>query len=288
MVYVWDYRAALLDSDATFTLYALLMADTAVRPRPGAVAPACSGRKPSDLQIMYGMQGERRLTELELNWLPGMSNQPRSVSAMRPAAVSVGCVRRNDGHLHQARELGLAASEDAWRVQHAIMEFLETAWDRPDEGIWEVRGPRWHFTHSKVMAWVAVDRAVKAIERCHVDGPLERWRALRETIHEQVCREGYDSNRGTFVQYYRRNILGRQFVDDSARKISRHSIPACRGRCTPSNARLTVDGLVMRYQPTGKLDGLPGEERMFPALFIFLAGGQSVALRTRGGRAPVV
>lgn len=165
--------------------------------------------------------------------------------------------------LHQARELGLAASEDSWRVQHAIMEFLESAWDRPDEGIWEVRGPRRHFTHSKVMAWVAVDRAVKAIERCHVEGPLERWQALRATIHEQVCREGYDANRGTFVQYY-----GGTSLDGSLLMIPLVGFlpafdPRVQGTLHAIERELTVDGLVMRYQPSGQLDGLPGDEGMF-------------------------
>ena len=260
----WDYRYCWI-RDATFTLYSLLSAGYHSEAKAWRewLLRAVAG-KPSDLQIMYGIRGERRLTELELNWLPGYEQSaPVRIGNAASQQFQLDVYGEMMDTLHQARELGLAANEDAWRVQHAIMEFLETAWDRPDEGIWEVRGPRRHFTHSKVMAWVAVDRAVKAIERCHVDGPLERWRALRETIHEQVCREGYDSNRGTFVQYY-----GGTSLDGSLLMIPLVGFlpafdPRVQGTLHAIERELTVDGLVMRYQPTGELDGLPGDEGMF-------------------------
>ncbi|MCS6296852.1 MAG: glycoside hydrolase family 15 protein [Nitrospira sp.] len=260
----WDYRYCWI-RDATFTLYSLLAAGYHSEAKAWRewLLRAVAG-KPSDLQIMYGIGGERRLTELELNWLPGYEGStPVRIGNAASQQFQLDVYGEMMDTLHQARELGLAASEDSWRVQHAIMEFLESAWDRPDEGIWEVRGPRRHFTHSKVMAWVAVDRAVKAIERCHVEGPLERWQALRATIHEQVCREGYDANRGTFVQYY-----GGTSLDGSLLMIPLVGFlpafdPRVQGTLHAIERELTVDGLVMRYQPSGQLDGLPGDEGMF-------------------------
>ena len=185
----WDYRYCWI-RDATFTLYALLVAGYHSEAKAWRewLLRAVAG-KPSDLQIMYGIGGERRLTELELNWLPGYEQStPVRIGNAASRQFQLDVYGEIMDTMHQARELGLTQDQDSWRVQHALMEFLESAWDRfPDEGIWEVRGPRRHFTHSKVMAWVAVDRAVKAVERCHVEGPLERWRTLRGTIHDQVC-----------------------------------------------------------------------------------------------------
>ncbi len=260
----WDYRYCWI-RDATFTLYSLLAAGYHSEAKAWRewLLRAVAG-KPSDLQIMYGIGGERRLTELELNWLPGYEGStPVRIGNAASQQFQLDVYGEMMDTLHQARELGLAASEDSWRVQHAIMEFLESAWDRPDEGIWEVRGPRRHFTHSKVMAWVAVDRAVKAIERCHVEGPLERWQALRATIHEQVCREGFDANRGTFVQYY-----GGSSLDGSLLMIPLVGfLPAFDPRVQRTlhaiERELTVEGLVMRYRPSGEVDGLPGDEGMF-------------------------
>jgi GH15 family glucan-1,4-alpha-glucosidase len=260
----WDYRYCWI-RDATFTLYSLLAAGYHSEAKAWRewLLRAVAG-KPSDLQIMYGIGGERRLTELELNWLPGYEGStPVRIGNAASQQFQLDVYGEMMDTLHQARELGLAASEDSWRVQHAIMEFLESAWDRPDEGIWEVRGPRRHFTHSKVMAWVAVDRAVKAIERCHVEGPLERWQALRATIHEQVCREGFDANRGTFVQYY-----GGSSLDGSLLMIPLVGFlpafdPRVQGTLHAIERELTVEGLVMRYRPSGEVDGLPGDEGMF-------------------------
>ncbi len=281
----WDYRYCWI-RDATFTLYALMKAGYHSEAKAWRewLLRAVAGQ-PSDLQIMYGIGGERRLTELELNWLPGYEGStPVRVGNAASQQFQLDVYGEMMDTLHQARELGLSANEDSWRVQHAIMEFLESAWDRPDEGIWEVRGPRRHFTHSKVMAWVAVDRAVKAIERCHVDGPLERWRALRTTIHEQVCREGYDSNRGTFVQYY-----GGTSLDGSLLMIPLVGFlpafdPRVQGTLHAIERELTVDGLVMRYQPTGTLDGLPGEEGMFLPCSFWLVDNLLLSGRVEEGR----
>ncbi|MGZ9190519.1 MAG: glycoside hydrolase family 15 protein, partial [Nitrospira sp.] len=246
----WDYRFCWI-RDATFTLYALLSAGYKSEAKAWRewLLRAVAG-KPSDLQIMYGIGGERRLPEIDLNWLPGYEQSaPVRIGNAASQQFQLDVYGEIMDTLHQARELGLAPDEDSWRVQYALMEFLESAWDRPDEGIWEVRGPRRHFTHSKVMAWVAVDRAVKAIERCGVAGPLERWRALRATIHDQVCRDGYDSNRGTFVQYYGSSALDGSLLMIPLVGFLPPSDPRVRGTLQAIERDLKVEGLVMRYRP---------------------------------------
>jgi GH15 family glucan-1,4-alpha-glucosidase len=199
----WDYRYCWL-RDATFTLYALL--------NGGYTEEACAWREwlinavagsPAKLQIMYGVAGERRVTELELDWLPGYEGAaPVRIGNAAYTQHQLDVYGELMDTLHLARRVGLKPSDNAWRVQRALMDFLETDWHKPDEGIWEVRGPRRHFTHSKVMAWVVMDRAVKAVEQFGLSGPVERWRSLRRHIHDQVCREGYDPGLDTFVQYY--------------------------------------------------------------------------------------
>lgn len=280
----WDYRYCWI-RDATFTLYALLSAGYKSEAKAWRewLLRAVAG-KPSDLQIMYGIGGERRLPEIELSWLPGYEQSaPVRIGNAASQQFQLDVYGEIMDTLHQARELGLAPDEDSWRVQHALMEFLESAWDRPDEGIWEVRGPRRHFTHSKVMAWVAVDRAVKAIERCGVEGPLERWRALRATIHDQVCREGYDSNRGTFVQYYGSSALDGSLLMIPLVGFLPPSDPRVRGTLQAIERDLKVEGLVMRYRPAVEVDGLPDGEGVFlPCSFwlvdnLVLAGRQDEA-----------
>lgn len=281
----WDYRYCWI-RDATFTLFSLLVAGYRSEAQAWRewLLRAAAG-KPSDLQIMYGLGGERRLTELELDWLPGYEQSaPVRIGNAASRQFQLDVYGEVMDTLHQARELGLAPSEDSWRVQHALMEFLESAWDRPDEGIWEVRGPRRHFTHSKVMAWVAVDRAVKAIERCSVDGPLDRWRALRTTIHEQVCREGYDARRGTFTQYYGSTALDASLLMIPLVGFLPPSDPRVRGTLAAIERELTIEGLVMRYRPSQSVDGLPGEEGMFLACSFWLVDNLVLAGRQKEAR----
>lgn len=281
----WDYRYCWI-RDATFTLYALLMAGYRNEAKAWRewLLRAVAG-KPSDLQIMYGISGERRLPELELNWLPGYERSaPVRIGNAASRQFQLDVYGEIMDTLHQARILGLAPDEDAWRVQHALVEFLESAWDRPDEGIWEVRGPRRQFTHSKVMAWVAVDRAVRAIERCHVEGPLERWRALRATIHDQVCREGYDSGRGSFVQYYGSTALDGSLLMIPLVGFLPFSDPRVQGTLDAIERELTVDGLVRRYHPSGEVEGLPGEEGLFLPCSFWLVDNLILAGRQRDAR----
>jgi GH15 family glucan-1,4-alpha-glucosidase len=184
----WDYRYTWL-RDATFTLYALLGG--------GFHDEACAWREwllravagaPEQLQIMYGVAGERRLPELTLDWLPGYAGAaPVRVGSAAAKQHQLDIYGEVMDALHQARRAGIPPDPNAWRVQRKLLDFLESKWGEPDEGIWEVRGPRQHFTHSKVMAWVAFDRAVKAVEGFGADGPVERWREIRSAIHQEVC-----------------------------------------------------------------------------------------------------
>jgi len=266
----WDYRYCWL-RDATFTLYALISA--------GYTAEAIAWRDwllravagdPADLNIMYGAGGERRLPELELDWLPGYEGA-------RPVRIGNAAVDQRQldvfgevmDTLHAVRKAGIADSEPAWRLSVELMEFLESNWREPDEGIWEVRGDARQFTHSKVMAWVAFDRAVKAVERFGRDGPADRWRRARAEVHEEVCREGYDSDRASFTQSY-----GSRELDASLLMVPLVGfLPARDVRVTGTVAaierELTRDGFVLRYSTSDdKVDGLPpGEATFLPCTF---------------------
>jgi GH15 family glucan-1,4-alpha-glucosidase len=275
----WDYRYCWL-RDATITLEALL--------RTGYTAEADAWRKwlgravagdPRDVQIMYGVAGERRLSEWEVSWLPGYE---------RSAPVRIGNAavdqRQLDVYgevidaLTLGRQAGLEFDQHSWSLQRQLLDFLEKHWHEPDEGIWEVRGPRRHFVHSKVMAWVAFDRAVHLVEEGNL-GPLQRWRAIRDEIHAQVLEQGYDSARGTFTQYY-----GSTELDASVLMIPEVGFlppddPRVVSTVRTIKRELMRDGLVLRYtQPakavsgagTADVDGLPGAEGAFLACSFWL------------------
>ncbi|OFZ90203.1 MAG: glucoamylase [Betaproteobacteria bacterium RBG_16_64_18] len=276
----WDYRYCWL-RDANFTLVALLYAgyrDEAKAWRAWLLR-AVAGR-PQDLQILYGISGERRLPEAEIPWLPGYEDS---------TPVRIGNAASNQYQLdvygevldtfHLTRAAGVATQTRAWDVHKVVLDFLESNWERPDEGIWEVRGPRRHFTHSKVMAWVAFDRAVKAVERFGLSGELERWRALREKVHEQVCREGFDAQRNTFVQHY-----GSKNLDASLLMIPMVGFlpaqdPRMRGTVEAIRSELAVDGLIRRYSTTEAIDGLPPGEGAFLPCSFWLADNLAMAGR---------
>ncbi|MGH9295787.1 MAG: glycoside hydrolase family 15 protein, partial [Acidimicrobiales bacterium] len=198
----WDYRYTWL-RDATLTLSALMVAgytEEAAAWRDWLLR-AVAG-EPSKLQIMYGPAGERTLVEREIPWLPGYeSSAPVRIGNAASDQYQLDVYGEVLGALYEARRVGLPSTGADWDLVVAIMNFLESGWKEPDDGIWEVRGPRRHFTHSKVMAWVAADRAVRAIEEFAVPGPLDRWKQMREDIHTEVCEKGYDAERKTFTQY---------------------------------------------------------------------------------------
>ena len=269
----WDYRYCWL-RDATLTLYSLLHAgyvDEAVAWRDWLLR-AIAGN-PADLQIMYGVAGERLLPESELPWLGGYE-------ASRPVRIGNAAVdqRQLDVYgevmdtLHQARRVGIPPDEESWELQLALMEFLEGNWKQPDEGTWEVRGPRRNFTHSKVMAWVAADRAVQAVEQFSLDGPADRWRRMRAEIHGEVCREAYDAGQEAFTQSY-----GRPELDAALLLLPQVGfLPATdarvRGTVAAVERNLCQGGLVHRYQADDDaVDGLPAGEGAFLACSFWLA-----------------
>ncbi len=176
---------------------------------------------------MYGPAGERRLTELELDWLPGYEGSS-------PVRIGNGAVEQFQldvygevmDALHESRVAGIEPDPSAWNVQRVLLDFLEGAWDQPDEGIWEIRGPRRHFTHSKVMAWVGIDRAIRGVEELGLEGSLDRWRRVRSDIHSEVCEKGYDPERNAFVQHYDGSRARRLPPHDPARGLPAAARPA--------------------------------------------------------------
>jgi GH15 family glucan-1,4-alpha-glucosidase len=270
----WDYRYCWL-RDSTFTLYALMLAGLAEEAKAWRewLLRAVAGQ-PQQMQIMYGVGGERRIGEQELPWLPGYQGaRPVRIGNAAVEQFQLDVYGEVMDSLHLVRRIGLGADEAAWDLQRALLEFLEGHWQEPDEGIWEIRGPRRQFTHSKVMAWVAVDRAVKAVELAGVEGPLDRWRALRREIHEEVTTRGFDAERDAFVQYY-----GGKHLDASVLLIPLvgflpASDPRMKATVAAIQRELVADGLVYRYLPDGSqhVDGLPPGEGSFLACTFWLA-----------------
>lgn len=267
----WDYRYSWL-RDSTFTLMALMAAghtSEAIEWRDWLLRAVAGD--PADLQIMYGMAGERDLIERELDWLPGYEGStPVRVGNAASGQFQLDVYGEVIDALQQGSLAGLEFDDNAWQMQKVLLEFLEGAWRDPDEGIWEVRGPRQQFTHSKVMAWVAADRMVATAERLDLDGPLDRWRALREDIHRDVLNRGVD-NRGVFVQTY-----GSTDLDASLLLVPIVGfLPATDSRVVATveaiERELTVDGFVMRYDSGSRIDGLPGGEGAFLLCTFWLA-----------------
>jgi GH15 family glucan-1,4-alpha-glucosidase len=270
----WDYRFCWL-RDATFTLNALLLAGYTEEALAwqGWLLRAVAG-SPADMQILYSVTGERRLAEAELPWLPGyLQAAPVRIGNAAAAQFQLDVYGEVMDTLHLARAAGQALQPHAWRIQCALLDFLDRHWQEPDDGIWEVRGPRRHFTHSKVMAWVAFDRGVKAVERYGLGGPVEAWRRTRDQIHAQVCEAGFDRARHSFVQHY-----GSESLDASLLLIPLVGFlppddPRVLGTIAAVERELLVDGLVLRY-PTDTaqaIDGLPPGEGVFLPCSFWLA-----------------
>jgi len=281
----WDYRFCWL-RDATLALEALL--------RTGYKNEALAWRHwlgravagdPADVQIMYGVAGERRLAEWEAAWLPGYE-------ASAPVRIGNAAVdqRQLDVYgevidaLHLSMTAGLPASRHTWTLQRQLLDFLEKHWSDPDNGLWEVRGPQRQFVHSKVMAWVAFDRAVDTVENGHQPGPSERWRDLCERIQREVCEHGYDRDRGAFVQYY-----GATGLDAAVLLIPELGfLPADDPRVVSTvnviKRELVTDGLVRRYQldedAQSAVDGLHGSEGAFLACSFWLANALQLTGQT--------
>jgi GH15 family glucan-1,4-alpha-glucosidase len=268
----WDYRYCWL-RDATFTLYALLNAGYREEARAWRrwLLRAAAGR-PAATNIMYGLAGERRLTELELDWLPGYAgSRPVRIGNAASRQFQLDIYGEVLDAMYQSRRFGLEPEEAGWRLEQEFVRYVEEVFGNPDEGIWEVRGPRRHFTHSKVMAWVAVDRAVKSVEHFHVEGPLAQWRQLRATIHEQVCREGFDPALNSFVQSYGSKDLDASLLMIPLVGFLPASDPRVRGTVTAIERGLMRNGFVARYTTRPAVEGLPPGEGVFLACTFWLA-----------------
>jgi GH15 family glucan-1,4-alpha-glucosidase len=268
----WDYRYCWI-RDATFTLYALIMSgytSEAVAWRNWLLRAVAGS--PASMQILYGVSGERRLSELTLDWLPGYEgSRPVHIGNAAFAQHQLDVYGEIMDVLHVCHRAGIDQDPNMWAIQKALVAFVERAWTEPDEGIWEVRGPRRHFTHSKVMAWVAVDRAVKAIERFGLDGPLARWCEVRDQIHADILRQGFNAERNTFTQFY-----GSDEVDGSLLMLPLVGFlpatdPRMRGTVEAIERDLMAGGYVRRYRTHEHVDGLPPGEGVFLACSFWLA-----------------
>jgi GH15 family glucan-1,4-alpha-glucosidase len=282
----WDYRFCWL-RDATFTLYALMMGGYIDEARDWRewLLRAVAGT-PGALQILYGPGGERRTIECELPWLPGYEgSKPVRVGNAAAEQLQLDVFGEVMDALYQSHRVGIGPERRAWDVQTALMEFLESNWQQPDEGIWEVRGPRRQFVHSKVMVWVAADRAVRAVEELEFDGPIDRWRALRDEVRREVLDQGYDAERKTFTQYY-----GSRNLDASLLLVPLVGfLPAnderVRGTIAAIERELMHDGFVHRQTDDSDVDGLPQGEGAFVACSFWLADNYALAGRDVEARA---
>jgi GH15 family glucan-1,4-alpha-glucosidase len=268
----WDYRYCWL-RDATLTLSTLLNAgfhDSAQAWNEWLLRAVAGS--PEQIQIMYGIGGERRVIEWEASWLCGYENsRPVRIGNAAHLQLQLDVFGEVMDAAHQARRSGLVTHESGWAVQLALLDHLARIWQEPDEGIWEVRGGRRQFTHSKVMAWVAFDRAIQSAEMFGFDCPLEHWRQVRDEIHAAVCTQGFDTGLGSFVQYY-----GSKEVDASLLLIPCVGFlpvddPRVRGTIEAIERDLIVSGFVMRYRTETNVDGLPPGEGAFLACSFWLA-----------------
>ena len=262
----WDYRYCWL-RDATFTLSALMNAgyvaeagrwrDWLVRALAGA---------PAQAQIMYGLAGERRLNEWEAEWLPGYEgSKPVRIGNAAAGQRQLDIYGEVADALHQARNHGLAQASAAWAMQCELTNHVCDTWQEPDEGIWEVRGGRQQFTHSKVMAWVAIDRAIKSAKGHQLEGPVKWWCEVRDRIHADVCAQGFSTKRGSFVQAYGGDVLDAALLLIPLVGFLPPEDPRVKGTLAAVERDLLRDGLVLRYHTTQTEDGLPPGEGAFLA-----------------------
>ncbi|WP_169985902.1 glycoside hydrolase family 15 protein [Microbispora sp. H10836] len=278
----WDYRYCWL-RDAAMTLDALTgsgYVEEADAWRSWLLR-AIAGR-PEDVQVLYGVAGERRLPEMTLDWLPGYENSaPVRIGNGAANQLQLDIYGEFVDALYRARKQGMGPDDHAWALVTKIMEFFEHNWDQPDEGLWEVRGPRRHFVHSKVMAWVAADRMVRIIEELGRHGDVERWRALRDRIHAEVCDKGYDPERNTFTQSYGSHELDAALLQIPIVGFLPPDDPRVTGTITAVERELMTDGFVLRYPiaEDNPVDGLPGGEGAFLACSFWLAEARALTGR---------
>jgi GH15 family glucan-1,4-alpha-glucosidase len=281
----WDYRFCWL-RDATFTLLALMNAGyyEEARSWQAWLLRAVAGQ-PSQVQIMYGLLGERRLTEWEIPWLPGYEgSKPVRIGNAAATQLQLDIFGEVMDAFHQGRHGKLAVDEVAWAVQRALLDHLETIWDQPDEGIWEIRSGRQQYTYSRMMTWVAFDRAIKGAEDFGLEGPIERWRALRGRIHEEICHHAFDPKIGAFVQSYGSKNLDASLLLIPAVGFLPPDDPRVRSTIVAIEQHLLTDGLVRRYDTVDTRDGLPPGEGVFLACSFWLADCLLVTGRSEEAR----
>jgi GH15 family glucan-1,4-alpha-glucosidase len=285
----WDYRYCWI-RDATFTLYALMLAGYRAEARAWRewLLRAIAG-DPSQLQILYGPAGERGLWEIEIPWLPGYEgSKPVRIGNAAMHQFQLDVYGELLDTMHQARKAGVDGDGKSWALERALLRFLETGWEKPDAGVWEIRGEPRHFTHSKMMAWVAIDRAVKAIERFGHEGPLDKWRRLRDRIKDEVCERGFDRSLNAFTQSYGSRRLDASLLMMPLVGFLPASDERVRGTVRAIERDLLKGGFVLRYSPdeSEAVDGLPRGEGVFLACTFWLA--DNYALDGRVDEARVV
>jgi len=268
----WDYRYCWL-RDATFTLMALVSAGYRDEARAwGQWLRRTVAGSPHQLQIMYGLSGERQLIEWEVPWLPGYGGAaPVRVGNAASAQLQLDVYGELIDAIYQGRTLGLAPVGSGWPLQQKLVEHLDQIWEQPDEGIWEVRGGRRHFTFSKIMAWVALDRTVRDAERFNFQAPLESWRKLRDRMHATICGLGFDSERNTFTQSFGSSELDASLLLIPLVGFLPSEDPRVSGTVEAIERELMVDGLVLRYRTKADVDGLPPGEGVFLPCSFWLA-----------------
>ena len=270
----WDYRFCWL-RDAVLTLFAFMGAGYTAEAQEWAnwLHRSVAG-SPAQLQIMYGLSGERHLDEQELPWLAGYDGSlPVRTGNAAAAQLQLDVYGEVMSALHMARAMGLLNAESDWSLQRGLLEHLETIWEQPDEGMWETRGGRRHFTLSKIMAWVAFDRGVKDARRCGFEGDVDRWETVRDRIHETVCRDGYDEGRGHFVQSFGSAALDASLLLIPLVEFLPADDPRMVGTVAAIEQDLMQDGFVLRYRTDEEdgSDGLPAGEGAFLACSFWLA-----------------
>lgn len=285
----WDYRYCWL-RDATFTLVSLMTAGYLDEARAWRewLLRAVAG-SPAQMQIMYGVRGERRLTEFELPWLSGYEgSQPVRVGNGAATQFQLDVYGEVLASMYRADLAGIKSTEPDWRLLVALLEFLETKWEAPDQGIWEIRGEPQHFTHSKLMAWLAFDRAVKLVQECGCSAAdhVDRWRAVRDRIHAQVCELGYNAERKAFTQYYGSDELDASVLMMAHTGFLPPDDERFRNTVEAIERDLVEDGFVLRYRPEKEnVDGLPGTEGVFLLCSFWLADCLHLIGRTADARA---
>jgi GH15 family glucan-1,4-alpha-glucosidase len=281
----WDYRYCWL-RDAALTLEALLAAGRSDEAKlwRAWLLRAVAG-DPEDLQIMYTVDGGRRLPEFELDHLPGYAGS-------RPVRIGNGAVNQRQADvlgevlqaLELAREAGLEETEDSWALQRILVNELGERWDRPDHGLWEIRGPQRHFTHSRVMVWVAFDRAIRAVEKHGLPGPVKRWKWLRRQVREEILTRGFHEGRGSFTQHYDTTEVDASLLVIPQVGFLRGDDPRVLGTIAAVENDLLRDGLLLRYRTETGVDGVPGDEHPFLACSFWLVSAYAHAGRTADAR----